>query len=400
MILHTLRLFIFISLLFVSCSLFSGEVLVFYHIPKCGGTTVASIVGQQFGTEEIYHKVIPKTRAFVVDGLGPLSLKGVHLLPLDRIDLKKTKYIHGHIAYSTDCDPPGAKNFTFLRNPVERVFSAYRYANPKVKLNFFDQYEQTSNLQVMRLTALPRENPDISLKEHLESAKRVLSEKFFFVGIVEEMEDSLHTLFKLMNWNPPHLIPQFNITKKTDQSLSDLYSYVYEKEWADRELYAFAKLLFQKHKKAAQNSKITPKNIKYIDTVHFNPDSPLTGEGWGYRELDQETNTSLRQSYIKNAFIQFPLLKKNYVMEFQACFPPAPIKEFLLLVNGHKIDYKESGEGKWKTFTALIPKKLITKKSTEITFYVSDLYVPSEHADVADHRKMGIGISDIHITVK
>ena len=400
----TRKYLVFLIALFLAFISFSvtthvpKEILIFYHIPKCGGTTIAALIGQHFNTEEIFHKIIQKHRAFGVDGLGPLALKGTHLIPLDMIDLEKVKYIHGHISFSKEKVPPGAKNITFLRDPVERVFSAYRYANEKVKLTFFDHYKQIANLQVFRLTSLNREDPNILLSEHLESAKKTLAHEFFFVGIVEEMDASIHTLYKLMNWEQPDLIPKFNITKKTEPN-PELYEYVYNQEWADRELYKYGKLLLQQHKAKALNKHFHALDLDYVDSIHLTTHSSIDGEGWGYREFDLETDTHLRQSYIKDAFIQVPILKKNYLLKIKATFPTSEIaKNFQLLVNGHPIKWEQSETQKWKTFTANISKKLITKEKTKITFHVSDLYIPSEHGDAVDHRKMGIGISQVDIT--
>ena len=377
------------------CPLFSQEILVFYHIPKCGGTTAASVVGQHFDVAETYHQKRIQPQKSVLEYH---SSRGPHLLELDCIDLEKVKYIHGHQAFSDKTNLPEAKNFTILRDPIERVFSSYRYTNQHRKMEFFEFYRERSNLQVLRFSTLSKEDPGISLKEHLESAKHTLSKKFFFVGIAEEMESSLKVLYRLMNWEPITLIPKFNITAKSNSHDPELYSFVFKEEWADRELYEFAKALFTKYLEKTQALTVTPKTTDPVDTIRFSVDHPLDGEGWGYREMDLGTNTALRQSYTQDAFIRFPLLKRDYVLKFKASFPSREAaKHFQLLVNGNKINCKHSSKGNWRKFKAKIPEKYIKEGKTVITFHTSDLYIPSEHQNVSDHRKLGIGISKIFI---
>jgi hypothetical protein len=137
------------------------------------------------------------------------------------------------------------KKFTFLRDPVQRVFSEYRYQQPET--DFYEFYKEISNLQVRYFSGLSSNDPTISLSEHLASAKRVLSEKFFFVGIVEDMDRSIQTLYKLLQWEPPACVPALNTTSQNEFPNPDLVSFVSREEWADKELYEYATLLLQQH---------------------------------------------------------------------------------------------------------------------------------------------------------
>ena len=380
--------------------LFATEPLVFYHIPKCGGTTVNSLVGQHFHTTEIFHHKTKKDKSVQTEGPASFAAHNLHCLQLDRIDLNRIRYIHGHATYSRLLDIPEAKNFTFLRDPVERVFSAYRYVNQVRAQEFFDFYKHHSNGQVLQLSGLSRSDPTISLRDHLESAKRNLNEKFFFVGIAEQMQESIQLLYRLLNWEQLSLTPVFNRTIKKPYDPA-LYEFVFREEWADRELYEFAKSLFleQLEKNSSIEMDNTNEPVEHVSVIHFNIEDPLDGEGWGYRELDLETNTRLRQSYVKNAFIRFPLLKQHYKVEAKIYFPSSSgLKSFKILVNGNQVRHSLTSNGKWKTVRFNLLKDWITQDKTKIVFHVSDLYVPSEHANIPDHRKLGVALASLDIT--
>ena len=375
------------------------EILVFYHLPKCGGTTVTSLVGQKFHSFETARLVVSPEQRFTPEQLGPLKTKAAHYI--EPLYLSQTtsavRFIHGHFAYHPDKELPKVRNFTFLRDPVERVFSTYRYACCTRKIDFFDLCSRVSNLQSIRLSGLPRNDPTISLRDHLESSKQNLANHFFFVGITEEMEASMEALYKLLGWEPLSCVPSFNITLKKPHD-PDLYAFVVEQEWADRELYEFAKTLFAQHLEKARSILAPPKPVSYTNTVHFDIEDPLDGEGWGYKELDLETDTRLRQSYQKDAFIRFPLAQENYLMKAKISFArPEMLRNFQLLANGRTLEYSLIDQGKWKLLQAAIPLHYIGRESTVFTFHVSDLYIPLEHENVPDHRKMGIAITQIDI---
>lgn len=390
-------LFVFICIWFSSL-LQSEELLVFYHIPKCGGTSIHSLIAQKFDMNDLYAVNGP--------GTNDPHYRGSKSLQDYQLNFDTLKFLYGHMPYSRFYIPDTIR-VTFLRDPVERVFSHYRYVHLYGRANdFHELYKTLSNFQVRYLSKLNANDPNISLKEHLESAKRALSEEFAFVGITERMQESLALLYKQLQWEPLTYTPIFNTTVAESSHDPILYEFVYQNEWADRELYEFAKKIFNKYAEEHTNDpNPLPKPVNYTDTIQFDMTQPLDGEGWGYREFVLGKNNEIlivyRTSYLKDATIKFPLIKKDYTLRFVARSPRKYILDTLKLsINDAVIPFQVVSASSWKTFQAYIPQELITEgKKTTIQFHVPKLYKPSEEGgNYRDTRNLGIELKELSIT--
>src|SRR6187200_1194896 len=99
----------------------ASERVIFMHIPKAAGQTVYGIVGRQYRRGEI------------------LILKGnVGEIAPQRSEASAARIILGHIPFGLHKALDGPSTYvTFLREPVSRVRSLYRYiaTNPKHPLH-------------------------------------------------------------------------------------------------------------------------------------------------------------------------------------------------------------------------------------------------------------------------
>ena len=95
----------------------------------------------------------------------------------------------------------------------------------------------------------------ISPAKHLESAKYNLQHHFFFVGITEDLDSTLPSLFKALSLSEPQQVPRLNTSEKQYQYPRELIQKLQERNWADIELYAFAKKLFSKKMKSLKKKK-------------------------------------------------------------------------------------------------------------------------------------------------
>lgn len=87
-----------------------GRRLVFLHLPKTGGTTLDHHFAQGFAPGEICPEH------------GP----GLHRMPAE--ELARYRYFSGHFVYDQlRCIPGPLFTVTVLRNPVERLLSAYYF---------------------------------------------------------------------------------------------------------------------------------------------------------------------------------------------------------------------------------------------------------------------------------
>lgn len=231
------------------------EVLIFYHIPKTAGLSVAALLDQQFKPEEIcpdihYHILEPKS---------------VHWL-------KRFKFFRGHFFINSNLKQLRQKKITFLRDPVERVLSEQRYFETYYKQSWFhiphflpegQPIRTMSNHQCLFLSSLNRNDPDITPEMHFASAKENIMHDFFFVGTTERLDESIHALYLLMGWEPPEIIPWKNKTDRESQTISpQVLEEIRQRNLLDIQLYEIAKEVFnaklraidrwQKKKKEAQ----------------------------------------------------------------------------------------------------------------------------------------------------
>lgn len=91
--------------------------IVFLHIPRCGGTTVDNYFFRHLGRPKV-------GRSAVAESADDLPA-----------DIARIRYVTGHFNWSVaEAMIPGSYSFTVLREPVERLWSAYFYVRNRRKL--------------------------------------------------------------------------------------------------------------------------------------------------------------------------------------------------------------------------------------------------------------------------
>lgn len=93
----------------------ASSVIVFLHLPKAAGTTLAKLITRNFKPRQVYH-VPEETIAFS-------SFAEIEL-PMRR----KFRFIYGHMQFGIhNLVPLPCTYITVVRHPVSRLCSAYRY---------------------------------------------------------------------------------------------------------------------------------------------------------------------------------------------------------------------------------------------------------------------------------
>jgi hypothetical protein len=158
--------------------------IAFVHIEKAAGTTIYYILRAAFGLKHMDVKTWNKNRdTFNADDLKKYLSINPYIISIAGHSVKP----HSNLEKIR----PEIKYFTFVKNPIDRYISHYRYRVEKMgfKWSFTDylKMDQFKNFQVKKIAG----------SESLDKAKEHLV-KFLFVGIVEQFDLSLILLQKKM----------------------------------------------------------------------------------------------------------------------------------------------------------------------------------------------------------
>jgi hypothetical protein len=172
-------------------------IVVFVHIPRTAGQTLSSIIARCYRQGEVFNY-----RGSIVQEIAIPEARKSSL-----------RLIKGHFAYGIheQFDAP-CTYITFLRDPVQRVASLFRYtvANQKhplhasVKAMSFEEFVtsgidavEVENGQTRQLSGIADAVPGHIM---LEAAIRHLEESFTVAGITERFDESLLLLRGALRW--------------------------------------------------------------------------------------------------------------------------------------------------------------------------------------------------------
>lgn len=227
----------------------------FLHMLKTGGTSLFNVFNDVLGEENV--------KQVVSINKGPKQLEA----------LNKYKFIGGHFTYSDYLDYIDQDRYTitFLRNPVDRFISQYFFfknnyedlnkeptvANTK-KFNLeeyieyyrkIERYGVVFNRQLWYFVGPQKYK--LSEAEAMEIAKENLS-KMNFVGIVEELADSVDLLCYDCNWPLVENMPLLNVTSNkptNDEIDKKTLEVIKELNDLDFQLYDYAIKIFNDKKR-------------------------------------------------------------------------------------------------------------------------------------------------------
>jgi Sulfotransferase family len=234
--------------------------IYFHHIPKTAGTSVFTYLTKNLNKQIQF--LYPDVIIFKKDDAFSRYPNYISYPSFSNF-LKNHIFENPHSSFATTHIPffllqdfsNNLMTLTILRDPVKRQIShikffemmnAYRpelvnYANYHLLSSIY-----TYNFQTLYLSQLNPWDTSISIKDHLESAKDTLETKITFFGLTEYLDASLKEFCKLINITPSVHLSTENTTfdkniilkEKIDEDL------LRNENWADIELYNFAKKLF------------------------------------------------------------------------------------------------------------------------------------------------------------
>jgi hypothetical protein len=190
--------------------------LIFLHLPKCGGTTLNRIIEWEYDP----------LRVFSIDPILFLwSYKKLNRWPAER--LGRMQVFKGHMPFGIHKRlPQNSTYISFLRDPVERVISAYYFARnyvlhplhawiSKLTLEQYVQQSPNHNVQCKYLSGRPfvgDYHAGPCNEEMLEMAKQNLVKYFSLVGLTERFDEGLAILKIIFGWEIAKYA-KFNVTK-------------------------------------------------------------------------------------------------------------------------------------------------------------------------------------------
>ena len=224
------------------------EAVIFLHLPKTAGTTLNRLIEWEYPLSEIYS---------VDPVFFEWSAARLHKLSPER--LRRTRMFKGHMVFGLHkVLPQPATYITVLRDPVDRVISAYYFMRSyklhplywklrlqNYTLDDFVRRSRRDNVQSKIIAGAVYEEP--CTREIVERAKYNLRHHFGVVGLSARLEESLALMKLRFGWKLSSY-SSFNVTrsrpKKRDLPEATL-DLIHQKNAFDIELYECAQEVFE-----------------------------------------------------------------------------------------------------------------------------------------------------------
>jgi hypothetical protein len=229
------------------------ESIIFLHLPKTAGTTVNRLIEWEYRLSEMYS-------------IDPVLFEwsAAHLRKLPPERLKKIRMFKGHLAFGLhEVLPQPATYITVLRDPVDRVISAYYFMRSyklhpfywklrRQKWTFEDYVRNSRRDNVQSKIVAGAKYLEPCTREIVEKAKYNLQHHFSVVGLSARLEESLALMKLRFGWKLS-FYSSFNITrsrpKKRDLPETTL-DLIRQRNAFDMELYECGREIFEAAVKA------------------------------------------------------------------------------------------------------------------------------------------------------
>jgi hypothetical protein len=205
--------------------------LLSIHIPKTGGTSFYQVLQQVYGPT-----VTPSLKRR--DYAALIARHGSLETAFD----PEIRAVHGHLYYRELAAlhrTSGAKVICWLRHPVVRVWSNYRFfihrlQNPALNPDVAAQNQHRREESLLEYARLEENRNRMS--KFLEG---LALDDLFFVGLLEDFEADLQRLCRLMGWGAPPTLPHHNRGELPGKAALDaaLYEQLVMLNGEDMELY-------------------------------------------------------------------------------------------------------------------------------------------------------------------
>src|SRR5438874_7520968 len=184
--------------------------VIFLHIPKTAGTSFNYALRWEYWLRPCYW-------------VQPLDFDAIKFKKLPESDRAKLSLVHGHMRFGLHEYLPQASTYvTFLRRPVERIVSYWKYAQREGTAHPESELWWLQAARTMTLEELFESGRDVELDngqvrrisgikvpfgqcttEMLVKAKQNIEQYFSFVGLTNYFDESLLLLKRILGWRKP-----------------------------------------------------------------------------------------------------------------------------------------------------------------------------------------------------
>ena len=168
--------------------------LISQHIPKTAGTSFRLYLQQQFGENNVMRLDIP-----ILEDVIRVNNE-VH----EGGELPVSVVYHGHFKCeslkSLVDNYDDIPKITWLRNPVDRVISNYFYLEERLRDELSERKKGLNILSKMQRTLMEYAQAEINRNRISKFIGNMSLDDYDFVGVVEDFEDDLRRLERIMGW--------------------------------------------------------------------------------------------------------------------------------------------------------------------------------------------------------
>lgn len=233
---------------------------IFLHIPKAGGSTLHAIFDRYYRPWEIHH---------VGGGRTLETLRQFESLSQRQRD--EISLLRGHVRFGVhEMFTEPSRYVTFLRDPVDRILSFYKYAKRSptnhIHLDIVRHgmtladvmaeglTTELNNGQVRRLAGYDRFNEEYGFNQCPEDLLDVafgnIQRHFSLVGFIENFDESLLLLAGILGWSYPPYYSMKNVSKGNTPGAeldAKTLNLICDSNKLDLELYRIMKQRFLEH---------------------------------------------------------------------------------------------------------------------------------------------------------
>lgn len=219
------------------------SLVLFMHLPRTAGTTFVQILERQYGPNGVL-------RAYdVAPGAAWRAL------PDER--RSEIRAVVGHFAYGAhEGLPPGSRYLSFLRDPVERVVSHYRYVRAQPDHYLHESATGLTLAEYVESCGANEPNNDQTRlwagAEHGACSPELLpvakaNLEGAVIGLTAEFDASVMLIRRLLGWRLPLYVPRNAAGRRSPVPGldADVRELILARNALDLELYAFAAERFE-----------------------------------------------------------------------------------------------------------------------------------------------------------